>query len=511
MSGGVRIHQGDVLDTLSSVDSETYSACFSDPPYGLSGTPDMTEVLTHWLAGDDYKHGGGGFMGKSWDSFVPGPAVWREVLRVTKPGGVLLAFGGTRTWDLLSIALRLAGWEVNDTINYLHGGPLFWAYGSGFPKSHDISKAIDREVGEEREVVGHKSIAYPDSDCWGIPNKNTMGVTYTDNNAYGKDHRTQRDRKAITAPATDLARIWDGYGTALKPSFEPILLCRRPRTKTYAQHAAEDGTGALWVDGARIPTSGTTDSYQGRASQYSCGGDSRVDGRSGDKDREHRAVDFGGDWYRSKPDSQGRWPANLIHSGDPEVLEVFARAGERKSPATYQRTTSSCNKNTYGNGIGEPSGSLSLNYGDTGSVARFFYCAKASRRERNAGLEGMEERVSDVGDDRPGGTFNERLGKRRDGSERKKVARQNHHPTVKPLALTEYLARLILPPVEYRADARLLVPFAGVASEMIGAILAGWLNVDGIELEPEYIEIAERRIEHWRREAQMQPSLLEQV
>jgi len=144
------LHCGDCVDYMATMADNTYSAVFCDPPYGLGETPDMAEVLTHWLAGDDYKASGGGFMGKSWDSFVPGPSVWKEVYRVCKPGAVLLAFGGTRTADLLSIAIRLAGWQRWDEIVY------FWTYGSGFPKGRNVQKSAEQKIIDAIKEQGYE-------------------------------------------------------------------------------------------------------------------------------------------------------------------------------------------------------------------------------------------------------------------------------------------------------------------------------------------------------------------
>lgn len=143
-----QILDGDCIERMRELPDASVDAVITDPPYGLSAEPDVAEVLGHWLRGDDYVHRGGGFMGKSWDSFVPGPTVWAEALRVLKPGGHLLAFFGTRTQDLGSMAIRIAGFEIRDTIA--------WLYGSGFPKSLDVSKAIDKAAGAEREVIGER-------------------------------------------------------------------------------------------------------------------------------------------------------------------------------------------------------------------------------------------------------------------------------------------------------------------------------------------------------------------
>src|SRR5699024_9977713 len=173
----------------------------------LSKEPDITEVLTKWLSGEEYNHGHGGFMGKTWDSFVPHPDIWREVFRVLKPGGHALVFAGTRTQDLMTISLRMAGFEVRDVIQHI--------FFSGFPKSHDVSKAFDRRAGAEREVVG--DYVRPDGSN---PRRNVKARSIW-GNADGNDQK-------ITAPASDLAKQWSGWGTNLKPAHEPIIVVRKP-------------------------------------------------------------------------------------------------------------------------------------------------------------------------------------------------------------------------------------------------------------------------------------------
>jgi len=196
---GITLYCGDCLDVMPQLD-EQFDTIITDPPYGLE------------------------FMGKDWDRGVPGVRFWQAALQVAKPGAMLLAFGGTRTHHRLMCAIEDAGWEIRDVI--------MWVYGSGFPKSHDISKAIDKAAGAEREVVGRKPIAYPDSDCWSVPNKNTMDIAYTDRKAFGIDYRTQREKHLVTAPATEAAALWNGWGTALKPAWEPIIVAMKPRDTT---------------------------------------------------------------------------------------------------------------------------------------------------------------------------------------------------------------------------------------------------------------------------------------
>jgi DNA modification methylase len=223
-----QIIHGDCLQVLRTFPSNTVDSVVTDPPYGLSREPNIREVLEKWLAGEDYTHRGGGFMGKTWDSFVPGPSIWREVYRVLKPGGHALVFAGTRTQDLMTVSLRMAGFEIRDVIE--------WLYFSGFPKSMDVSKAIDKKLGAERKTVGLK------------PYTNDGSIR---GNSYNKGGY-ERVQLPITAPATDLAKKWDGWGTALKPAHEPIIVARKSLDGTVADNVERFGTGAINIGGCRI-------------------------------------------------------------------------------------------------------------------------------------------------------------------------------------------------------------------------------------------------------------------
>ena len=197
---------GDNLELLKRFPENIFTAVVTDPPYGLSKQPDMREVLRHWLAGDDYEHRGGGFMGKKWDSFVPGPKVWEEVMRVIKPGAHILSFGGTRTYGLMETAMRIAGAEIRDKIDYFCDvtGYADWVYGSGFPKSHSIGKALDKMAGAEREVIGQ-------SENWRESKR--------DRERFGSMEVRGENAGLITE-----AKKWEGQGTALKPAHEPIAI-----------------------------------------------------------------------------------------------------------------------------------------------------------------------------------------------------------------------------------------------------------------------------------------------
>ena len=307
----VQFHRGDALHVLATIPDESVDSIVTDPPYGLSREPDITEVLTHWLAGDDYDHGGGGFMGKEWDSFVPGPSVWKECLRVLKPGGHLVCFAGSRTVDLMGMSIRLAGFEIRDQIQ--------WLYGSGFPKSLDVSKAIDKAAGAEREVVGiHRRHG------GGSPVSGSMsGPLGT------------ASELPLTAPATPEAEQWKGWGTALKPAHEPIILARKPFKGTVAKNVLEHGTGALNIDATRIAA--------------------EVEG----------VTDL------------GRWPANVIF--DPEAGALL----DEQSGISISKPGSP-RSGRRGDGWGMSH--VGAEYDDQGGASRFFYCAKTAKSERNAGL-----------------------------------------------------------------------------------------------------------------------------
>lgn len=300
------IKHGDCLEVLKSMPDNSVDAVVTDPPYGLS------------------------FMGKKWDYDVPSVEIWAECLRVLKPGGHLLAFAGTRTQHRMAVRIEDAGFEIRDMIA--------WVYGSGFPKSLDVSKAIDKAAGAEREVVGPNQWA----ERGGLVQANTYGTP---------------SRPDETAPATDAARQWQGYGTALKPAMEPITVARKPLEGTVAENVLEHGTGALNIDGCRVPIDAEADASQLRTMQRS----QREPG-----DGWGMSTTSGDTPQVVRPD--GRWPANLIHDGSEEVVVCFpvTTSGKDKNPAK----ASSSGFTRHGTRSEE------VNYGDTGSAARFFSCQK---------------------------------------------------------------------------------------------------------------------------------------
>jgi len=377
--------KGDCLVTLKSLPDNSIDAVVTDPPYEL------------------------GFMGKAWDNsgIAYNVKVWKECFRVLKPGGHLLAFSGSRTYHRMTVAIEDAGFEIRDQI--------MWLYGSGFPKSLDVSKAIDKAAGAEREVVGqNRYAARRPSEAANSPVgfSDSMGGSATAN---------------ITAPVTPEAQRWQGWGTALKPAHEPICVARKPLTGTVASNVLEWGTGALNIDGSRVGTE-TVVTTNGKG---------------------FNGLFEGGTNNNGGAEREGRWPANVIHDGSDEVLSGFPN-----------------------------------------DAGRFFYCAKASKSERNAGLEGLPERRQDEDDYERAGTTNPR--------NRSQALRQNFHPTVKPLALMRYLVKLVTPP-----NGTVLDPFLGSGSTAVACILEGFDWV-GCEMTEDYWPIIEARVA-WAHQQQVEP------
>ena len=334
---------GDCLEVLKTLDDESIDSIVTDPPYGLS------------------------FMGKRWDYDVPDVEVWVECLRVLKPGGHLLAFAGTRTQHRMCVRIEDAGFEIRDMIA--------WVYGSGFPKSHNVSCAIDKANGHPNRGRA-------------IPTASTYQASDVDQ----KNKLTSNPVEAYEAK-TPAARQWDGWGTALKPALEPITVARKPLVGTVAENVTTWGTGAINVDGCRVAGDDTTTRHKSSSSYMT--------GRIGEvQPRQDQYV---------TGSKKGRWPANLIHDGSDEAVGLFP--------------------------------------GDEG---RFFYCPKASKRDRGEG---------------------------------------NNHPTVKPTDLMRYLCRLVTQPGGVVLD-----PFCGSGSTGKAAALEGFRFI-GIERETAYLEIARARIE----------------
>lgn len=418
---------GDCIETMRQMDAGSVDAVVCDPPYGLE------------------------FMGKEWDSFrsddrdVPGyngratgteivdpysapPTMlafqnwtreWaREALRVLKPGGHLLAFGGTRTYHRLAAGIEDAGFEIRDT--------LAWMYGSGFPKSLDVSKAIDKAAGAEREVIS-------------------------------------LERSPFRMADPKMGSRWQGWGTALKPAYEPVVVARKPLSGTVAANVLQHGTGALNIDGTRIgDTVETWPSSRGGNTRRSMAGGAMLESDTG-----------------LAP--SGRWPANVLLDEHAAAL-LDEQTGELSSGANpTRRSADGDDRQAFGKFAGQESVTPARG-AESGAASRFFYVAKASSAERNAGLDWFpakefkrhaDERVWDI-----------------PGSHSK--PRANVHPTVKPVEVMRWLIRLVTSP-----DGTVLDPFTGSGTTGIAAHLEG-VQFIGIEREPEYHAIAKARIAWWQ-------------
>lgn len=417
-----QIIQGDALEVLKSFPDNSIDAVITDPPYGLSNhsPEEVTKILREWLMGNDvFVPNKKGFMGKSWDAFVPPPAIWKEVFRVMKPGAHLLCFAETRTADLMGISLRFAGFEIRDTIE--------WIYGSGFPKSLNIGKAVDKIQGNERKVTGEENRAKP---------------TYYSQNVGGKICKI--DNITITKGTSE----WEGWGTALKPAHEPIILARKPLSEpTVAENCLKWGTGGLNIDGSRVET---TDNLDG--------------GGTIDKS-EYKTVTLSSIPIRGRKGEEigGRFPANLIHDGSDEVKECFPETNNKGHVPKLGKG------NPFGGNNNNPREELYFN--DSGSASRFFkscpfeeedfksiiYEEKADKKDRNEGIKNG-----------------------------------NLHPTVKPIVLMCYLMNMITRPNQIVLD-----PFIGSGTTAV-ACKKLYRHYIGIEISPEYYEIARKRVESFQ-------------
>lgn len=476
MQDRFQLHVGDCLEVMRTMPDNSIDAIVTDPPYGLTNNGGGPSASGSNTPAGRSKAGAarGGFMGHKWDSDVPSVEIWAECLRVLKPGGHLLAFAGTRTQHRMAVRIEDAGFEIRDMIA--------WVYGSGFPKSLDVSKAIDKlDATEARTARRYRFTEWLVASCPLTPRQmdevcgtNTMGRHWTDVPPSGKqpdvptrenfeklrphiatevpawvdqmvDERTVESENFkrrevighksgldgggfgdvghgltstvidITAPATDDARQWQGWGTALKPALEPITVARKPLIGTVAANVLEHGTGALNIDGCRVePT-----------------GESRE--RVNEESQDRRYAENGGTDVAALPgvrggDPSGRWPANLIHDGSEDVLEAFPLAKGQQGAVGPQHGAKT-SVNAYGD-FGprdqfEPRG-------DTGSAARFFYCAKASKRDRDEGCQGLP--LVDWTAGAPNNARSDQINTS-SGKPREAQPSRNHHPTVKPTEL----------------------------------------------------------------------------
>ena len=403
-----KLLNSDCLEALKLMPDNCIDSIVTDPPYGLA------------------------FMGKKWDYDVPSVELWAECLRVLKPGGHLLAFAGTRTQHRMAVRIEDAGFEIRDMIA--------WVYGSGFPKSHDVSKAIDKLAGVEREVIS----TYETHDIRNaglMDKKGSMTV-------------------AITAPATDAAKQWQGWGTALKPALEPITVARKPLIGTVADNVLAHGTGGINIDGCRVE--GGERPLIERADQY------RPENFNLPSESCNAGITV-----------QGRWPANLIHDGSDEVVAMFpnttpSKAANRGIQQRHEVASPETARPKEG------SNTVRGHNDNGGSASRFFYCAKASKKDRDEGLEEFALAKA--------GALNMRTDSHSERNGMTTQPRANTHPTVKPTELMRYLCRLVTPPGGVVLD-----PFMGSGSTGKAAVLEGFKFI-GIEREAAYFEIASARV-----------------
>ena len=428
------IHNGDCADVMASMESNSVDAIVTDPPYGLSfmnkewdsfGTDTRQPGDEHyWVPDNAYgrakvRYGWNQNKSKLRDSMEMFQAamtpIFEEALRVAKPGAHLLCFGGTRTFHRMACAIEDAGWEIRDCI--------MWVYGSGFPKSMDVGKAIDKALGAEREKV---------------PNPNSAKPSPQDTGRYGAYGPTDY---VEPTPATDAAARWDGWGTCLKPAWEPIIVARKPLDGTVANNVLKWGVGALNIDACRV--------------EYEDGGTAATNPliRELRGCKNNHNPDTNGTSWSVNPNGKtahanmkGRFPANLVHDGSQMVLDLFPESNCGKGGPTLHHTDGQ--RNSFG-AFNNQDGVVTYRHGGNGSAARFFYCAKASKKERGEG---------------------------------------NHHPTIKPIALMKWLVTLVTP-----EGGVVLDPFAGSGTTLLACKELGRSCI-GIEREPEYVEIIKRRL-----------------
>lgn len=408
LGGKVTLFGGDSRDVIKEMPDNCIDSMVTDPPYAL-----VSIVKRFGKAGsapakgnEAFMRASRGFMGKEWDTgeVAFDPEFWSECMRVLKPGGHLLSFGGTRTYHRMTCAIEDAGFEIRDMMQ--------WLYGSGFPKSHDVSKGIDKAAGIEREVVG-------------VSARHGGGISFAEGQG-----GFNTEVGVVTSAATLAAQEWEGWGTALKPANEPICLARKPLSeKTVAANVLKWGTGAINIDGCRVQLSDSDDPRLGGNGNWST-------------DKAASNVYEGG--YvgeRISSSKLGRFPANVITDGSDEVVSAFPH----KKSGYSDGTKNGVQKNVFGK-FG--AGTFAPTYGDEGSTARFFYQAKANKKDR-AGSK---------------------------------------HPTVKPIKLLRYLIRLITPPGGVVLD-----PFAGSGTTGEAAYMEGCRAIL-IEREKEYQEDISKRL-----------------
>ena len=413
---------GDCREVLKTLPDNSVDSIVTDPPYEL------------------------GFMGKKWDKsgIAYDLDVWKQCIRVLKPGGHLLAFGGTRTYHRMAVAIEDAGFEIRDMIE--------WVYGSGFPKSLNIGKAVDKLQGNERKAV-ETDKTIPDIRA----------------NNYSNSNGKERLKANITKGTSE----WEGWGTALKPAHEPICMARKPLSeKTLAENCLKWGTGGINVDGSRVESS--------QEDKITMDNKASKNPTTNYSDKEDKIYSAFAEDKASPSNPISRFPANLIHDNSEEVRACFP---DTKSGKAGVRKSDGFNNGVYGKGMGVKTGQANGEFGDSGNASRFFksiiYQPKASKSERNRGCEGLEEKETKRYGDFEGTP---------EHAPKLNVKNTNNHPTVKPVALMQYLIKMVTPKRGVVLD-----PFAGSGTTGVACEEDGFGYVL-IEMEEEHLEIINSRL-----------------
>lgn len=408
----MKIINGDCLAEMKKMQDNSIDFIVTDPPYGIS------------------------FKGREWDKQIPSLDYWREMLRICKPGAMMAVAGLPRMIHRLTCAVEDAGWEIRDMIMYL--------FGSGFPKSLDVSKAIDKAKGLEREIIGRKA-----DERYASSRKRSFNPE-NPTSTLGSG-----DGGILTAPSSALAKTFSGYGTTLKPAWEGWIIAMKPLDGTFAQNAEKWGVAGINIDESRI---GTNENWVV-------------------KRRNNRGLNW--DWNACLSESHpaARWPANLLL--DEESTEMLDQMTGKLSPSKKRKWKNGYGENVFDHGL-KPK-VIEGGCDDSGGESRFFYCAKASKAERNRGCDGIALKA---GGSNAKGYVKDVV----NGYDRNKPV-NNNHPTVKPIALMKYIIKLLAPP----GNPILLDPFAGSGSTLVAAKELA-IEAVGIERSAEYCEIANARI-----------------
>lgn len=550
------LHESELLQWLKGHEGEKFHAMLCDPPYHLTSiTERFGKEGSAPAKGGVYSRSAKGFMGQQWDGgdMAFQPSTWAAIKKVLYPGAFGMAFAGSRGWHRMAVAIEDSGMILHPTI-------FCWTYGSGFPKATRIDRTIDRQAGVEQEVVGYDASRARPNRLYEVQAIGNIGGSGT-----GKLCDRTDNGATITAPATELAKAWAGhrYGLqAMKPAAEPIIVFQKPYEGKPLENITATGAGALNIDGGRI--AGPKGNGVWGTSNATCQ-EGRMFNGSPDGEEYRSKESPLGRWPANlclchtpeckrvgtkQVDSDGHFSGKVQPDGIYKLgLKQIPDRGNEHAEENGKETVDDwiCVDGCPVKALNEQSGESKSSggrigvkgrtiynagwegeghyregdpgYGDIGGASRFFfnadwnleveerlfetepfrYCAKASRGERDAGVDAFPLKTkSDIT------TQNFENAKTGSGNERN-ILHHNNHPTVKPISLNRWLASLLLPPEKY-APRRLLVPFAGVGSEMIGAVLAGWDEVVGIEMMPEYVKIGRARLEHWSKGRTAKPA-----